>query len=209
MSSISTKREGPMSNRPQTISQRFGFQDPDLSSPKHDKLIIWLDQEIPTIVDKILKRPPRKYYSASYSHYSPIPSAKLKEYDMAGIENYPDNNEEIKITKTWESPILSGSYTIGFCDMYVEVKAVWEGKDIVFDYRDKIEKAENSYLELDLYFEVKPTIPSLGELIRQIRMYESYTEGGQWFVVSPDTRFCTLIEGQNIKFIEAPDPEGL
>lgn len=199
-----------MNSRPQTISQRFGFQDPDLSSPKHDKLIIWLDQEMTTIVDRILKRPTRKYYSTSYSRYSAIPSDKLSKYDMTGIENYPDrNNERIQIKKTWESPILNGSYTIGFCDMHVEVTAVWEDKDIVFDYQDKIEKAENFHFEQDLYFEVKPTIPSLGELIRQIRMYESYTEGGQWFVVSPDTRFRTLIEKQNIKFIEAPNPESL
>jgi hypothetical protein len=197
-----------MNNRPQTISQRFGFQDPDLSSPNHDKMIIWLDKEMNDIVDRILKRPVRKYYETGFSSFYRIPDDRLGEYDMTGIEKYPDvDMEKIQIKKVWEYPVLNGSYTVGFCDMYVEVKASWEGKNIVFSSSSKqISEAETVYVELPLYFEVKSSIPSLGELLRQIRMYESYTQDGQWFVVSPDTRFRTVIEGQNIGFIEAPDP---
>lgn len=207
--SINLQRGGSVNNRPQTIAQRFGFQDPDLSSPKHDKLIIWLDREMTTIVDEILERPDRKYYANQYSTF-PLSPKELEKYDITNIGEYPDRDEEkLQIKKVWEYPILNGSYTVGFCDMCVRAAAVWKGKDIVFNYNNRIEKADDVHYEASFYFEVKPTIPSLGELIRQIRMYQNYTQEGKWFVVSPDTRFKSLIEAQGIGFIEAPDPDSL
>jgi hypothetical protein len=55
----------------------------------------------------------------------------------------------------------------------------------------------------DYLFEIKPSIPSVGELIRQIRMYQQY-KPGKYIVVSPDDRFASVLSGQGIEFLKAP-----
>ena len=56
---------------------------------------------------------------------------------------------------------------------------------------------------LPVYFEVKATLPSAGELIRQIRMYQEYVQG-EWVVISPDDRHRRILESQGIQFYQAP-----
>ena len=56
---------------------------------------------------------------------------------------------------------------------------------------------------MPVYFEVKATLPSAGELIRQIRMYQEYVQG-EWVVVSPDDRHRSILESQGIRFYPAP-----
>ena len=125
-----------------TIAARFGFQDPELKTPRHDEIMIWLNENIQSIL-KELGHPP--------AHKGRI---------------------------EWEKPVMDGSYIIGFVDLAV-----------------------NGYL----YFEVKPSIPSLGELIRQIQMYRAYSKTGEkYFVVSPDDRFRKMLESQDIGFVKCP-----
>lgn len=50
-------------------------------------------------------------------------------------------------------------------------------------------------------FEVKTKIPSLGELFRQIRMYQEYTSD-PFVIVSPDDRYQQQIEAQGLKFVK-------
>lgn len=43
----------------------------------------------------------------------------------------------------------------------------------------------------------------MGELIRQVRMYQEYVQG-KWFVVSPDGKFKDQLATQGISFIKYP-----
>jgi hypothetical protein len=64
-----------------------------------------------------------------------------------------------------------------------------------------------NYKQQRRFYEVKPSIPSLGEVIRQVRMYQTYTNReryGEWWIVSPDTRFKEQLESQGIKFLAVP-----
>lgn len=88
--------------------------------------------------------------------------------------------------------------------MFVKASFNWENGSAYFDPSGEFEKLNYTNQYHELYFEIKPVIPSVGELIRQLRMYQSYIDQGSWYVVSPDTRFRTMIEGQNFGFIEAP-----
>jgi len=56
----------------------------------------------------------------------------------------------------------------------------------------------------DWAFEVKTVIPSLGELIRQIKMYRAYDKS-KFFVVSPDDRFVKVLNEQGIGFLKYPE----
>lgn len=56
------------------------------------------------------------------------------------------------------------------------------------------------FFERELLFEVKTSISSLGELIRQIRLYQTYTDS-PFIVVCPDARFAEPILSQGIGFL--------
>jgi hypothetical protein len=139
---------------PVTLQAKFGFQDGDLKTPKHDEIMIWLADNILEICAKVLRK---------------------------------------KITKmsrvVWEKPIRSDKYTVGFVDLWAEFIP------------------EDSYTEC-LNFEVKSSIPSLGELIRQITFYQQYCEHreGRFVVVSPDARWQRQLASQGIGFVNSDAP---
>lgn len=54
-------------------------------------------------------------------------------------------------------------------------------------------------------FEVKTAIPNLGELLRQIRLYQHYSRPGtHYVVVSPDDRDSSLLNDQGILLYKCP-----
>jgi hypothetical protein len=106
---------------------------------------------------------------------------------------------------TWECPVKSDKFTVGFIDMRITLLVPCLGISDKFSFSREQGRAyvpkwdvyhENYYIN----FEVKSTIPSLGELIRQVRLYETYLNG-KFYVVSPDTRFAEPLKKQGIGFI--------
>ena len=152
-------------NEPFTLAAKMGFGDHQLTTPKHDEIMIWLD--------------------ANFENW-------LKEC------RYFD--EEFAITeKTWEKPIVTGkgnTFTVAFVDLWVKVQ---------------IPRGDTHGFAI----EVKPEIPSLGELVRQMRHQETYIPNTNFFnqnygaklhmmVCSPDMRFEDQLKKQNIEFIVGP-----
>lgn len=132
----------------------------------------------------------------------------------------------IKVTKkVWEQPLTTQrEYTIGFIDLVVSWKrpmlsyirpegliqthrseaghrwewnqyAAWEEWQPTWDI---------SFVKQEVAFEVKTTIPSLGELLRQLKLYEQHFTG-RIFVVAPDARFAEKIREQGFGFIQSPN----
>ena len=99
-----------------------------------------------------------------------------------------------KVKTTWEQPVRTiGRYSnqiIGFVDMTAKGQ-----------YNDKHGIPEG----LMAAIEVKTEISSLGELIRQIRMYkegdiDSHGRTVKWLVIAPDDSHATKLEEQGIHF---------
>lgn len=181
-----------------TIQQRLGFMDNDLKSSKHDEIMLWLD-------------------NAVENHFNPLITFqkewKYKEfYVMDKGEELRDSQREIffktldlpekpnleVVRQIWEYPITTGrdSYIVGFADMrvdYYDSSLTYYANEDRFQIYNKEKKS--------IFFEAKSEIHSLGELIRQIRMYQTYTTG-EWFVVSPDSKFDAALEKQNIYFLK-------
>ena len=51
----------------------------------------------------------------------------------------------------------------------------------------------------NIAIEIKTAIPSLGELVRQIRMYQTYLKV-KFIIVCPDDRFAEPLRSQGIHF---------
>jgi len=178
--------------RATTIQQRFGFKDDDLKTATHDQLMMWLNENVEKVTNRVIANEWTEEDVGQATRYLTDPSL-LKLTDLP--ERAP-----ITITeKIWEYPIISGKYVIGFVDMLIRYKA-----DSITVFNEKGYDRYNEwrvsrFVNEPLCLEVKSTIPSLGELIRQIRMYQQYLQGC-YVVVSPDARFADAIRSQGIGF---------
>ena len=194
-----------------TIQQRFGFMDDDLKSASHDDIMIWLDCAIDDMLAQLvgyddvwgLNEFEFIYQDNNYpkwgSREKPFPD-KQKVFNSLFL---PDKPPLVVTHKVWEQPISTetqragqSKYVVGFADMLITYKPA----QLIYDLDSEELTIFNSYYEKRVFFEVKSFIPSLGELIRQIRMYQQYVSG-EWFVVSPDNKFKNQLKTQGIGFV--------
>ena len=120
-----------MKPKAQTMSQKFGFMDPDLTTPNHDAIMLWLDGEMENIVKRY--HPQEWEWNASINYqniafpYSKVTDDIREEVqkrmqsmrEQIAVELSLENSPAPIINKVWESPIVDRTYTIGFCDMRV------------------------------------------------------------------------------------------
>lgn len=118
-----------------------------------------------------------------------------------------NNKHPYKITEVrWEHQIIyqSGTYRtiVGFIDIMVSLEGRFYYKNPVND--DDYETKNKVFIE------VKTEIPSLGELIRQMRAYQSY-EGTftYYLIVSPDDRHKKILNEQGFLFYKYKNPNQL
>ncbi len=201
-----------MKPKAQTMAQKFGFMDPELTTPEHDAIMLWLDR---TVTEAFAQKtygnhPDHKWKWGDDDNESVGKILQLIKKGEVVID--PTVSVQTITSKVWECPIVDRTYTIGFADMkVVYAECILFAEPIIKNLGEAtspIRVTESSpnytYTHKTRYFEVKPTIPSLGEVIRQIRMYQTYTAGAEWWVVSPDARFKDQLESQGIKFLVVP-----
>lgn len=111
------------------------------------------------------------------------------------IESYLKNPAEIK--KNWQQPIKEPTGEIvGFVDMIVSYERTDESGDTI----SKV-----------FFFDIRTTIPSLGQLIRDINIYKLYLGFEQswmytYLVVCADDRYANILAEQGVHFLPyAPD----
>lgn len=155
------------------------------------------------------------FWLPSYSNEDLIQTTEFlsKLQDWRGLGKPPARNLEITDVD-WESPITTGrdnKYIVGFADMKVTYdihSLILEPyEEIFFDHTPSMEKLEIPKWAVTprrniLFFEVKAAVKSLGELVRQIRMYETYVGRDRFYVVCPDDSFKELLRKQRIGFVK-------
>lgn len=147
---------------------------------------------------------------------------RLSELNRFSSLGDPPKKQQLQTLRTiWEHPIVSenykSSYTIGFVDfVHVYNEQTLMVKNLDFSperFAPSGDKVPASYALVDgllpewhidysvinVFFEVKSTIPSFGELIRQVKMYQQHVNG-LWVIVSPDDRFANAFPKEGIHF---------
>ena len=183
-----------------TIQQSLGFMDNDLKTSKHDEIMLWLDNVVQKHLGELIG------FEQEWKLEDFYVIEKGKELRDENKEFYFKDIQlpkkpELEVKKcTWEYPITTGkdSYILGFADMKVDFM------NTILNYNADDREISIFKDKHSVFFEAKSSISSLGELIRQIRMYQTYTRG-KWFVVSPDIKFSTALESQEIFHIEYND----
>ena len=171
------------------------------------------------------------------------------------IRQQPPSLPTPAIDITWEKPVASGKFIVGYVDLFMRLKiarrpdifmssrrcrenhagrcsddtelsvgpdsvplqldaseggldsmgwdsiCVGRGSYGSYPVRLTTAKWDCVYETFDIAFEVKSKIPSLGEIVRQIRTYEEHGKA-QWFVVCPDDRCAAPLEQQGIHFLK-------
>lgn len=121
----------------------------------------------------------------------------VREWQEEFIGSVPEPedsyHDEPGMWVTWELPVGDPRWIAGFIDLYLQV-----GR-----------KAQYWTKTYKLAFEVKTVLPSLGDLIRQIRFYQEKWGGSPpvFYVVSSDTKHIATLRNQGIGFVEYPSGE--
>lgn len=182
-------------SKPETLRQRFGFMDEDNKTQKHDEIMLWLDKGVQNIIDSLFNKnwsqETRTWGQSQVDYYND------RHRDSREMPPFPPRNFPV-LKKDWEYVLKNKSKDpIGFIDMVVEIHY----PHLTLNERDwRWDLIDNS---IRVCFEVKSAISSLGELIRQVRMYQSYFDT-TYIVVSPDDRFAGTLKEQGIQFIKYP-----
>jgi len=219
-------------DRYKTHEQLWKLEDGELSTPKHDELVLQLLNQKNS--KKIVE-----------NNEWIISSSCFKESEIANSE-IDTIVAAIKDTNTWynlpvvktEVPVHSGNnnFIIGYIDIQVKFTNFYDIflvpsilYDGAIDIKDTnnlgpVEKYQLQNRSSNIgrvtavnkeyrYFErkntvynieVKPTIKSFGETMRQINTYRSCV-CGVFAIYSPDTKFKTAFESQGVRFITPSD----
>lgn len=157
------------------------FQDPDLHTPAHDAIMMWLEENACTLIHDLLVSGVQRNLGLKVR---PLECATDWEVKYYGNRLWTGQYGNI--------PRMEYS-SARFIDM------------VITSWADEKNIGDRGASCIRLACEIKPVIRSAGELIRQLRQYENY----DWkvAVVSPDDRFRAIIEKQGFIFIKAPQPE--
>lgn len=197
------------------------FQDPDLHTPAHDAIMMWLEENADSVVREHGQVQAR-YEKARAEARAARDGTKLMVRVIDGSDALLEAGEAVVDVETsWEVPtrfaggmryidmLITADWVEPYAGVdkegWIDGRATWTPHLCVSRDRKRFSIA----------CEVKPVIRSVGELIRQLRQYEGHmttsrhhtTSYARVAVVSPDDRFRAIIEKQGFIFIKAPQPE--
>jgi hypothetical protein len=214
-----------------THEKRWKIDDDQLSTPKHDELVLHILD--PDNAEKIFKLKEKRRSPWKFTIYSRSDSRAedfVNDYKESVINPDADINK-LKIDS--EVPIRSKSngYIIGYVDVKLSFRHKYNcylydyGSEGLKVYNNKNlsirDLEENKYIcyfematdhykvksdEVESYnIEVKPVIDSFGKTLRQINTYKAYEPEAKYYIYSPDTRFKAAFESQGVGFITPQD----
>lgn len=207
----------------QTLQQKLGFFDEDLKKPKHDDMMLWLDENIEDIVNTYCNpfsnQKRLQYFLNEKKELFNKFNQKGKNIDTSFLDKPVEVPRITRISKKWEYAIenqnFRGHNVIGFVDFYASFNyPVPTIPGIGYTHSERnneiidIRVPDDLIIDFDAFrgemlIEVKTEIKSLGELMRQINLYKSYRKG-RYFVLCPDATHQKLLESQGVEFILFP-----
>ncbi|MBA3833669.1 MAG: hypothetical protein H0X34_17610 [Chthoniobacterales bacterium] len=166
-------------NSTATLQQKLGFIDSDLRKPKHDEIMLWADENADAIVQSVFPETEQAFQS----HF-------------------------VKITKKrWEHAVVSrNGFIVGFIDLLIEIKCCDESHSTYkahLNGRCVLPRPESQGTSR-IALEIKSILPTRGEIIRQVRMYQTYERAAYVIVTpNPSPSVVKLLEEQGIKTVDS------
>jgi len=216
-------------NRYTTTEKLWDLDDKTLSTPKHDEMVLWLlnNKNSTSILNTIFtsKKPEIRFTYNQYKMYNlnedksdfltdlitnpeaPIngnyyPDILKNWGQLHSVYHYSYNlfmsEERIIIEKIQsEVPITANN---GFLVGYADIKILLKDTSVYCEsFKFSVDKLPPS-----IYIEVKPTIKSFGETLRQLNTYKHYLQTDDLYLFTTDLRFKDAFESQGIKVLTYP-----
>jgi len=185
-----TSKQKPRSHQ-QLLSER------DLNSQKHDEILIWLDNNIQSIIDDIFRTDWNQLKEEE----------KFDELKRLYPENAPNQLPQLPqkppikiIRKEWMFVINNQRNTpIGEIDILVEVNLPTLVINHQRDWRIDVSESKAT-----ICFDVKSEITSLSKLILEIQLYRKHIDG-LYIVVCPDISHQKILQEQRILLLKYPN----
>lgn len=171
-----------------TIQERMGFRDPELSTPEHDAIILWLIKNKAWTAHYLM---PKSFVNRVSNG---IRRPTQEEVESVLPQWWADYFDPAPSAKT-EVPIKSGAFVVGFIDLVIRKGFFEVGLD---NGEAWCEHEEGSGKRCTVAIEVKPKITSFGETMRQIRHYQEFATDMQFAICTPDLRFKEAFIEQGI-----------
>jgi hypothetical protein len=214
-----------------THEKLWKLDDTQLSTPKHDELVLQLLNPI-----NALKISSNYKYGMDWKIASDNEqlAEDVKDAFSKHVESLSDRDSEWNCPDIKsEVPLKTGNnnFIIGYVDVQLTFQNVYEFKAIKYedaldgiliferksrinynpiDYLGKITVCNSDYCmsggNTTVYnIEVKPEIDSFGKTLRQINTYREYFPNAVYCIYSPDTHFRKAFETQGVEFITPED----
>lgn len=206
--------------RAKTLIERFGFNDPELTTPAHDEMFMVCMNSQQNILDLVIESDERfaswrqlkrglidhTLICERHAHQEP----KQDVFDLLKALSYTPY-------KTIpERPIVArNDFIIGFIDIFMSVylgptskllRCTSDGWVIDGLYSRIPGDIKPILAYFNMLIEIKPIIRSVGELIRQMQTYRQFAKGDTLFVViSKTTAFKDILAQANILLIDYSD----
>ena len=195
--------------------QQLGFWDNEVSKPDHDTICLWAYQHAETIFRIVSPELFDHQWLINEVHL-PYPENdairdQARKYAKANPRPAPriikKTIEYVLKSHTGQGKLLEK--IVGYADLLLET----EIPCIVPTYKANAKARGND--EFDgfaigwsrrddaprILVEIKSSLPTVGELMRQINLYRT-AFSGQFVVVSPDDSYAQLLEEQGVFFIK-------
>lgn len=212
-------------NRFKPLDSLLKLDDKQLTTPKHDEMIVWLlnkeniklafSTEIEKVNKLLLKEKnklkkelqeieenPELYNQNRDVNWDSEATVRIDELKQE-INGFYD---EVSIKLTSEAPVLSSynNFIIGYWDLVIKLDIItpeWK-KYLKNHFRGGTNTIKT------IYVEVKPKIESFGATLRQLRTYQQYipkSDKGNIVLFTADPAFKDSFESQGIKVILPSD----
>jgi len=192
---------------------RFWLEDKELKTPEHDEMVLWTFNNSKTILKELNLFPEEKInFWKGYNSNSGKWNWEKEEFEIEEpFSSYEEKTKEKieeeyqRFKKIEESPLeisekkiieyaLGGNYNIGFIDLALFLNV--ESRET--EHFSKSAKTKEGY-----FFEIKPEIKSIGEIMRQINYYRKYLEKNICFILITKTKgLKEIFESQNVYVYE-------
>jgi len=229
-----------------TDTKPLHLTDEDLTTPLHDEIMLWLTDKLQSVPIEVeyLVCPAKGAHESELKRASDFDNlaiwAERKGLNLtAALDSvHADLTWPQSTELTWEFAVPGKNGPVGYIDLLARVNRiefVYKQNNLRGDYCGTKNCAHDECWTMGTHtsrvgytaYEVKSSIKSLGELIRQVRKYEAALpwcdhpyEYGQkicrrygeyadhytpkFIVVSPDTRWTAPLNSQGITFLEYP-----
>lgn len=183
--------------------QQVGLWDSQVSLPTHDEICRWVYEN----ADAVLRGLRPDLYSSEWAEcdFASGGSAPL----VAAFRAATPKPAPRILKKEWEYPLVpgrgpaaGGGYgyraPVGYGDVLLVFMAPLASPS--YDRNDEIEGFHVAECPAELLIEVKTELPTLGELLRQLKLYGTVFRGQQ-AVVAPDARYAEILREQGFGFM--------